>query len=335
MAITINDLNGFEVAINDSSNGKYPDVVSQACSLKKMTRWQIGGPADLVVKPRSHEQVRDTIRSLASSGVPWLAMGYASNLLIDDGGVRGAVVLLTKNLAFFQSEGVRVRVGGGAWVPGFANRVSRLGLHGAEHIVGIPGTIGGLICMNGGSNRKSIGDNVVEVRCLDRNANEIRLTQSQCCFGRRSSLIQREGWIVTEATLEFKRAAVRKIRREMKDILACRRRKFPLKSPNCGSVFVSDPKNFLKHGPPGEMIERCGLKGLRFGDAQVSPQHANFIVNLGHATSSDVLRLIKAIRDEAVRQFNCHLECEVRYVSSDCQVRPAHLVLADTSSLGR
>jgi len=106
-------------------------------------------------------------------------------------------------------------------------------------------------------------------------------------------------------------------------------KKFPLKQPNCGSVFVSNPKMYETWGPPGAVIERCGLKGFTIGGAQVSMNHANFIVNTGTATANDILSVIFKIKQAAKNRLGCDLDCEVRYVASNAKVMPAHQVLEE------
>ncbi|MEM9827363.1 MAG: UDP-N-acetylmuramate dehydrogenase [Planctomycetota bacterium] len=297
-------------------------------SMSQRTRWKIGGNADVLVYPGDIAELSTIVGYLHRHGLPWITMGHTSNLLVDDHGIRGIVLVIAENLSGFAHDGQDVVAEAGMWVPGFASRLGRLGLSGAEHIIGIPGTLGGLVCMNGGSMRRGIGENVVSVTCLDRTGQVIELDHAACEFGRRTSRIQRDQLTVTKIRFRFDAGNPKQIRREMRTILASRRKKFPLKMPNCGSVFVSDPANYASFGPPGAVIERCGLKGCRIGDAQVSPRHANFIVNLGNASAGDTLKLIQHIRTTVLREMQCDLRCEVRFLSSDCQIRPAHEVAA-------
>jgi UDP-N-acetylmuramate dehydrogenase len=121
------------------------------------------------------------------------------------------------------------------------------------------------------------------------------------------------------------------MRRRMIEIMASRRRRFPRDLPNCGSVFVSDPALYATFGPPGAVIESTGLKGARRGDAMVSCQHANFIVNLGHANSTDILALIQRVRDTVAARTGHRMRCEVRFMNSDGEVREVHDWLEDLS----
>ncbi|OYP34110.1 UDP-N-acetylenolpyruvoylglucosamine reductase [Rhodopirellula sp. MGV] len=314
------------VDLGEKLDGLLPGAVDRNVYMSKISRWRIGGPVDFLVRPQSVDELASLISLLDRSETNWIAVGHSSNLLFSDSGLRGVVVVIADNLAGFRREGDQIVVQGGHWVPSLARRLMQEGLAGAEHIVGIPGTIGGLICMNGGSMRKSIGANVVHVDCLDRHGTRIRLTQDDCQFSYRKSEIQARSLVVAEARLVFQPGDPSEIRSQMRSILRSRRLKFPLKQPNCGSVFVSDPKMYEKYGPPGAVIEKCGLKGFQIGDAQISPAHANFIVNRGNATAVDTLRLIRLIREKAMETFDCDLLCEVRYVGEDCATLPAHQV---------
>lgn len=303
-----------------------PGGVMADVLMREITRWKIGGPADFVVRPKSVNEVADTIQFLSTNDIPWLTIGHSSNLLVSDQGIQGVVVQIAHRMSNMRMDGEAVTAQSGIWVPEFARRLGKAGLSGAEHIIGIPGTLGGLICMNGGSQRKGIGENIKLVTCVDRQGRLFNLSREQCGFSYRQSEIQKQNWIVLDAQLEFTRGENRSICRELREILASRRKKFPLKLPNCGSVFVSDPAMYEAFGPPGSIIERCGLKGTRFGDAQISNHHANFIVNLGNAQATDILHLVQLIRKAANETHGCDLQCEVRFVSPDCSIQPAHHV---------
>jgi UDP-N-acetylmuramate dehydrogenase len=185
--------------------------------------------------------------------------------------------------------------------------------------------------MNGGSQRKGIGDHLVSCRCVDRVGELFELTREECQFAYRQSTIQANQWLVLDATFRLEFGNAVEIRREMLKILQERRKKFPLKEPNCGSVFVSDPAMYAQWGPPGAVIERCGLKGRRQGGAEISQRHANFIVNRNGGTAEDILFLIRLIRETAMEQLGCQLNCEVRYVAEDGSVEPAHEVFTSST----
>ncbi len=292
--------------------------------LAEHNSWRIGGRADLLIEPESIAQVAAAVCLVRDSGLPLLVIGQGTNLLFDDAGVRGVVLKLGERFSAIRFDGQEIYAQAGAWVPQLARLAMKQGLAGLEHCIGIPGTVGGLVAMNGGSQRHAIGENIVGVTVVDRHGNVVELSNEQCHFGYRHSALQESGQIVVGAKLYCPQAAVTQVRREMLSDLRIRRSKFPRKEPNCGSVFLSTSEMHASFGPPGKIIEEAGLKGERCGQAQVSHKHANFIVNLGGASSRDVLALISRIRDLVRKRIGFDLCCEVRYVSPACEVIPAH-----------
>ncbi|RGP38769.1 UDP-N-acetylmuramate dehydrogenase [Pseudotabrizicola alkalilacus] len=312
-----------------------PDGVERGVDLSAVSQWRIGGRADLVLRPASTAEVSALTSWFAARGIRPVVIGLTSNLLFDDAGLRVPCIQIGARMAQISLEGARVRAQAGIWVPGLARRLMQAGLGGAEHICGIPGTLGGLICMNGGSQRKGIGSNLLEVESVTSDGVVHTRPAQEGGFGYRQSVYQANGEIITAATLHLPTRPRAEIRAEMRAILADRRRKFPRKEPNCGSVFVSDPALYAQHGPPGAIIESLGLKGRRIGDALVSPRHANFIVNAGAARSVDMLALIQEISQRSMTELGAPLRAEVRYVASDgttCPATQAHKdALAETA----
>jgi UDP-N-acetylmuramate dehydrogenase len=289
--------------------------------------WRIGGPADLFVEPTDADQIARLMEFARDRHIPLLIIGEGSNLLFDDTGVRGIVLKIGRRLGRISIHDRTLVAEGGAWVPQLARRAAQAGLTGLEHIIGIPGTIGGLVMMNGGSHRQAIGDHVRRVWIIDRDGNERVLTREECRFDYRRSALQGTGAAVTRVELTCPVGEPREIRRRMREDLRERRHKFPRKLPNCGSVFLSSPAMHAQVGPPGKIIEEAGLKGMRIGGAEVSPLHANFIVNRGGASCRDVLALISHIRSVVRQRIDFDLCCEVRYVSPQGVLMPADQAL--------
>lgn len=301
--------------------------VRRSVPLSTMSRWRIGGPADLLVTPSSREALAATLQIIRDERVPHVIIGDGSNLLFDDQGFRGIVLRIGRAFASVEIEaGGLVRAGGGIWVPSFVRHTISAGLSGVVHAIGIPGTLGGLCVMNGGSQRKGIGDHVVSVDAMDYDGSVRTLGREELGFAYRCSRLQQGDLIVIGATLQLEPGDRDALRREAIEILASRRAKFPKVRANCGSVFVSDPKLYSLIGPPGKAIEEAGLKGVSAGDAQISPDHANFIVNNGAARSADVLALIRRARGRVAELTGIAMDAEVRHVAPDGIVRPAHEV---------
>jgi UDP-N-acetylmuramate dehydrogenase len=295
--------------------------------LSAYSRWRIGGKADFVVEANSGPGVQACMAWLKANDIPVIIIGDGSNILFDDAGFRGVVVRIGREMGHFSISGARAFVEAGVFVPRFVRAVGAAGLSGIEHAIGIPGTMGGLIVMNGGSQRRGIGENLVSVRGCSMSGEPFELTQAECQFRYRGSVLQDSAAVVLDAVFAFTPGGDPvKIRREMMAIARERRRKFPHRYPNCGSVFVSNPAMYETVGPPGRAIEQVGLKGTWAGEAQISELHANFIVNRGRASSKDVLSLIKLARDKVHERTGFWMDCEVRHIGADGAIRPAHIV---------
>ncbi len=294
--------------------------VSRDVSLKEFTTWKIGGPAKYLVEPRNTEQLSLLYKIIQENDIPYFVLSAGSNILVNDEGVNGVVILIRHYFSKIEVIGDVVNVQAGAWVPRIALTVSHASLSGMEHAAGIPGSIGGLIYMNGGSLRRSISDSIISVATIDVTGSYRLLTNSECEFSYRGSIFQRSNLLILSADLQLAQGNRSSIRKSMLKILRDRRHKFPLKMPNCGSVFLSSTNNYSAHGAPGKIIEDLGLKGVMVGGAQVSQKHANFIVNVQSATAENVISLIKIIKKKAKSKLNIDLPCEVKYLNEECRV---------------
>lgn len=294
-------------------------------SLADLSRWKVGGVAKCIVRPSSSAHLSQILQTLALHSAPYLVIGSTTNLLFADEGLSVVAIQIGNEMNRMNLDGLHVSCEAGIWVPGFARKLATAGLSGAEHVAGIPGTLGGLIYMNGGSQRKGIGDHIKTVRTLTADGVEKFYLREDCQFRYRASIFQEANEIITEATFEFRKGDPGTIRRELLNILRSRKNKFPQKLPNCGSVFVSDPAMYDQYGPPGKVIEFCGLKGLKQGGAQISPLHANFIVNNGAATAFDILYLINLIRERVKQSTGYAMKSEAIYVGSNGKLEPAHV----------
>lgn len=302
-----------------------PGQVREKVSLADVSRWRIGGPAAVFVEPTTTEAAALVMELMRERPEPLFVMGDASNTLFDDDGFHGVILRIGRNLSSYKISSTIVWAQAGLWVPRLASAAGDAGLSGIEHTIGIPGTLGGLVVMNGGSQRKGIGLNVIEILCADGNGQLFSLKREQCGFAYRTSALQKQKAVVLEVTLGLEPKERASIRHEMLEILRERRRKFPRKLPNCGSTFLSHPDMYAHIGPPGRAIEQAGLKGLRRGGACVSELHANFIVNDGGASADDVLWLIAHIRATVYERTGYLMDCEVRHLRPDGLLRPAHV----------
>jgi UDP-N-acetylmuramate dehydrogenase len=300
--------------------------VSRDVELSELSYWKIGGTADLILRPSSTEEVVALLTWFSDRVIRPVVIGLTTNLLFDDAGLRAPCIQIGNNMAHLKVDGVEVSAGAGAWVPMIARTLLTAGLSGVEHTCGIPGSLGGLICMNGGSKRHSIAKSIDEVVSVDQTGSIHRRRAAECGFGYRDSIFQNNEEIICEARLKLTQGDQNKIRAEMRRILADRRQKFPRKEPNCGSVFKSDPVMYEDVGPPGRIIERLGYKGKKLGAAMVSLRHANFIVNTGGASASDVLELIESVANAVEVSTGHRMRAEVRFVKEDGTVWQADQV---------
>jgi UDP-N-acetylmuramate dehydrogenase len=279
-----------------------------------------------LIQPSNTDQLSSILQHVDENRLTYIVIGDGSNLLFDDAGFRGVVIKIGRAMSECKIEGQTVYAQAGIAVPRLARKVGVAGLSGIEHTIGIPGTLGGLVAMNGGSLRKGIGEVISKVRYVDRQGRIKELSNAECQFSYRHSIFLKKPWIITDVDLKLEKADRKEILSRMLQILRERRSKFPRRLPNCGSVFKSDPALYEKCGPPGKVIEELDFKGFSVGDAEVSPLHANFIINNGHASTADVLKLIHMIRNKVYEKTDIWLECEVRFTGSDGDMVPAHLV---------
>lgn len=303
-----------------------PGATSLDVELAQLSRWRIGGNAAVVVEPRSTREAADVLAVVSDLMIPVVVVGDTSNVLFDSRGFNGVVIKIGLAMSDMSVEGTAIWAQAGISVPSLAQAAGKHGLTGIEHVVGIPGTLGGLVLMNGGSQRRGIGENIQKVVCANAAGELFELDQSACGFAYRRSSLQGQRVVILEVELRLAFGDRASILKRMEAILTERSAKFPSDYPNCGSTFLSDPQMYASVGPPGRAIEEAGLKGYRVGDAQVSEKHANFLLNLGSATSDDMLQLIALIRKAVHARTGYLMDCEVRHVSPTGDIRPAHEV---------
>ncbi len=304
----------------------FEEITCLNVQLNEISRWGIGGIAKCLVKPRSVDELQKVILKIKQLNMDFITIGGTSNILFSDEGVDKLIIQIGNEFSSFKLEKGEVTFLSGIWVPKFAKLLANANLSGAEHVIGIPGTLGGLICMNGGSLRKCIGDNVVRVQTIDRNGNIKSYTNNECHFSYRHSIFKNLEEVIISASFKFEHGDSKTIKSKMLQILKSRSKKFPRKEPNCGSVFISNPAMYEEFGPPGLVIDKCNLKGMVYGGAQISPKHSNFIVNTGNASSTDVLFLIKKIKATVLMKTGYNMRSEVLYVNSNGAINPADSV---------
>jgi UDP-N-acetylmuramate dehydrogenase len=287
----------------------FGDRVSFDEPLAPYTSWKIGGPADALAYVESAAELAGIMRLVYRRSVPWFVLGSGSNLLVGDGGMSGIVIRLGGEFAAIEVSAddahVRVSAGGSASMPLVVAQAASRGAIGIGSLAGIPGGVGGSLRMNAGTDRE-MGDFVRDVWVQTPGKPSPHAVTPQYYY--RHTTLARDA-VVTRVSLEFERGEAVRVREETQGRLVRRKATQPLQQPNAGSCFRNPPGD-----KAGRLIEAAGAKGWREGDAEVSGVHANFIVNRGNATASDVASLLARVRREVCERFGVELELEVHFV---------------------
>ncbi|WP_448507742.1 UDP-N-acetylmuramate dehydrogenase [Immundisolibacter sp.] len=276
--------------------------------MARHTSWRVGGPADMYCEPQSLPELQAFLADLPAD-LPLLWIGLGSNLLVRDGGFRGAVVCLGKGFAGIeQTADGQLRAGAGLPCAKLAQYCGRAGLAGGEFLAGIPGTVGGALAMNAGAHGGETWQRVRAVQTIDRAGTlHRRLPDAYRIAYRSVSGPPGEGFVAAE--FAFEAAPVEQVQAAIHALLRRRAATQPLRQANAGSVFRNPQGDFA-----ARLIEAAGLKGLTQGRAQVSTLHANFIVNLGGARACDIEALIDTVQARVEAACGVRLEPEVRRV---------------------
>lgn len=276
------------------------------------TTFKIGGPADLLFLPRQLDELKTMIELCQAQKIHYEIMGRGSNLLVRDKGIRGIVINLSEFNLFTEVEGTKIIAGSGVNLTNLSILAKENGLSGLEFAYGIPGTLGGAVVMNAGAYSGEIQDIVKIVCVLDQEGKLFKVEGNELGFSYRKSIFQSKNWIIVDVEMEMKSAASKEIKTRMEDYFSRRQNKQPLSYPSAGSTFKRPDNHYA-----GVLIEQAGLKGKKIGQAQVSPKHAGFIINLGWATASDVLNLMELIQKTVNQKFGVELIPEVKVIGEE------------------
>lgn len=277
--------------------------------MSKHTTFRVGGPADYFVIPKTVEELKAVIELCKKQDVPYYIIGNGSNLLVDDLGVRGVIIQLANNFSDFRLEQDILIVKSGAMLAKIANFLAEQELSGFEFAAGIPGTLGGAVTMNAGAYGGEIKNVILSAVVMDNDGNIITLTKEELQLGYRTSIISKNDYIVLEVAMQFEHGNKEEIKELIKDYNQRRRDKQPLEYPSAGSTFKRPEGHFA-----GKLIQDAGLKGYRVGGAMVSEKHSGFVINVGGATSNDVLTLVNDVIRTVQEKFGVSLELEVKCI---------------------
>ena len=292
-------------AVPESLGRELPGIAREA-PLAPLCAYGVGGPAEYLFEARTHAELVRAVLVAQELALPLTVLGQATNVLIDDDGVRGLVVL-ARNSAI-SLDGERLTAGAGAVLPEIIGDLAQKGLAGLEFAGNIPGSVGGAVVGNAGAYGRSVGDALIEVSIVSGGQLRSALP-ADLALGYRTSAIKTGDLkvVIVEATFELAGGVSSKLLAEIARDAELRRGKHPLEYASCGSYF----KNPSRERPAALFIEQAGLKGLTVGQAQVSPAHANFLVALPGATAADIRRLAAKVKRVVFESSGVRLEEEV------------------------
>lgn len=277
--------------------------------MKRHTSFHIGGPAEILVKPKDENDLRNILIFAHENNIPVNIIGSGTNLLISDNGIKGIVIKMSGCFNNAAISGKTVTVGAGYSLPKLSKLVANRGLSSLEFAVGIPGSIGGAVVMNAGAHGSAMSDIVTKVKVVNFRGKIRELSKKDLKFGHRKSELQEHNTIVLDVKMDLKKGKVGEIQDRMSKYLQWRRDNQPLDIPNAGSIFKNPPDDYA-----GRLIDLCRCKGLRVEEAQVSEKHANFIVNLGNAKADDIMALINMVQQKVKETFDIDLELEIKII---------------------
>ena len=276
--------------------------------MSRHTTFRTGGPADILVTPKA-EQIGEILSLCKKEQIPWTVIGNGSNLLVGDGGIRGVVLEIGKQMSEISIEGTKITAGAGAMLSAIASKAAAQELTGLEFASGIPGSLGGAVVMNAGAYGGEMKDVLTEVTVLTPEGTFLTLPAAELDLSYRHSIIPERGYLVVSAVLELHPGKAEEIRAIMEDLKEKRVSKQPLEYPSAGSTFKR-PEGYFA----GKLIQDAGLRGFLVGGAQVSEKHCGFVINRDHATSADICNLMNQVSEIVFEKFGVRLEAEVKKI---------------------
>jgi UDP-N-acetylmuramate dehydrogenase len=276
--------------------------------MKRLTSMKVGGPVDGLLFPRNVGELKKVVRYARKKSIPVMILGKGTNMIVRDKGIRGWMINLMQGLKKIRAEGEVVEAEAGAPLQRLVQFSVQKGLTGFEPFYGIPGTVGGGLAMNAGAWGSELKDILLSMTVMKENGDIVERPRSRLRFSYRG-LVLPSKWIILKGEFQLKKGKKKEMVERIKSYSAQRRKKQPLDYPSAGSVF-KNPAG----GRAGRWIEEAGLKGNRVGQAMVSERHANFIINLGNATATDVIHLMEWVEKRVFEEKGVSLEREVKVV---------------------
>jgi len=275
--------------------------------LSNHTTLRLGGSADFFVRIKKHEELKNLMAFIREKNIPFFVIGGGSNLLFTDDGFRGIVLKLAGEFEEIQIVGNTVSVGAAAKLGTVIKMAAEQSLKGFEHLIGIPGTVGGAVFGNAGLENSWIGSFVETIEAVDFTGKEVKYDKSEIEFSYRKSSLQ--NCVITKAVFILKNGNKNDILKTVSADIEKRIFTQPLGTKNAGCVFKNPEGQNA-----GYLIDILGLKGLSVGGIKVSEIHANFLINTGNGTASEMLQLIEIIKEKVRERFKIELQTEVKII---------------------
>ena len=285
--------------------------------MSRHTTFRVGGPVPVMALPKGTDEARAALTAAEEMGISPFFLGNGSNLLVDDRGAGCFVIKLTDEFGQIREADGGLETGSGVLLSRLSNFALEHGLTGLEFAQGIPGSVGGGVCMNAGAYGGEMSQVVLSVTALDPDGGLRELTARECGFGYRKSVFSENRMLMLSARFRLEPGDPARIKAKMDDFAARRREKQPLEYPSAGSAFKRPPAVDGQPVYAAALIDQCGLKGLTVGGAQVSEKHAGFIINKGGATCGDIAELMAQVRERVFRETGVKLEPEVRRLGTE------------------
>ena len=279
--------------------------------LKKYTFTKTGGNAAILIFPKDKQEASEVTHWLRQQNIPTTILGNASNVIIKDGGISGAVIMLN-DMSHLKVDGTKIVAEGGVALIDVSKEAAKNGLTGLEFACGIPGSVGGAIYMNAGAYGGEVSEVVEYVEVITPEGYLKTYSAEELEFSYRHSFIQNTGDLVIEVGFQLEKGNQEEIDEKIAELTHLRQSKQPLEYPSCGSVFKR-PEGYFT----GKLIQDAGLQGYQIGGAQVSKKHAGFIVNIDNATATDYMDLIRYIQKVILEKDGVSLEPEVRIIGEE------------------
>lgn len=281
--------------------------------LKKHTSFRIGGAASFFCEPQDVAQLSMILKTANSSHAPYFILGQGTNVLFADYGYKGLIIKIAKVFSNIEVNAARneITVSAGTPLKEVCIAAQQAGLAGLEFAFGIPGSVGGAVYMNAGAYGGEMKDVIKQVTFLDENQTVRSVALNELQLGYRYSIFHEKKWCILSATVQLKQGNESEIQNQMDTYWQMRESKQPLEYPSAGSAFKRPAGAFA-----GALIDQCGLRGYRVGDAAISEKHCGFIINLGDATCQDVLQLANDVAYVVKENTGFTLEKEIRVIEA-------------------